>query len=179
MSDPLRIDEITLPGGAGVIGMTLCPGQKGGGIFSGVLERDLEKDLEAITAWGGAALVTLLEEHELRMLDVPHLPARVLSKGLHWIHLPIRDGHTPDETFVDLWGEVSPLLHRFLNRGEKILLHCRWGVGRTGMVAALLLVEQGVEPDVAIGLVRSAREGSIETPMQEQYVHGWRNLLMG
>ena len=45
--------------------------------------------------------------------------------------------------------------------------HCRGGLGRAGMISARLLVESGVEPEVAIAKVRAARPGAIETREQE------------
>ena len=48
--------------------------------------------------------------------------------------------------------------------------HCRGGIGRTGTIAAKLLVEFGYEPAAAITLVRRTRPGTIETKTQEQYV---------
>ena len=49
-------------------------------------------------------------------------------------------------------------------------VHCAAGLGRTGTLAAQLLVLQGVAPDEAILRVRQARPGTIETPAQEQAV---------
>lgn len=49
-------------------------------------------------------------------------------------------------------------------------MHCRAGLGRTGTVAARLLVEHGARPADAIALVRTVRPGSIETVEQESYV---------
>jgi len=47
------------------------------------------------------------------------------------------------------------------------------GLGRTGMAAALLLVERGIAPEDAIAAVRRARPGAIETRGQETLVRGW------
>jgi len=44
------------------------------------------------------------------------------------------------------------------------------------MIGARLLVEVGVEPDVAIRRVRAARLGSIETPDQEEHVRKYREI---
>jgi ADP-ribosyl-[dinitrogen reductase] hydrolase len=51
-----------------------------------------------------------------------------------------------------------------------VLLHCRGGLGRSGTIAARLLVELGENPRVAIDRVRRARHGAIETPAQEAHV---------
>jgi ADP-ribosyl-[dinitrogen reductase] hydrolase len=44
------------------------------------------------------------------------------------------------------------------------------GLGRSGMIAARLLVELGEEPRAAIQRVRAVRRGAIETAAQEAYV---------
>jgi len=51
-----------------------------------------------------------------------------------------------------------------------VMVHCRGGFGRTGTVAARLLVERGLDPAAAMALVRHTRPGSIETSEQELYV---------
>ena len=44
------------------------------------------------------------------------------------------------------------------------------GLGRTGTMAAKMLVGFGVSPEDAIASVRQARPGTIETAAQEQYI---------
>ncbi|MBN2429398.1 MAG: hypothetical protein JXK94_13775 [Deltaproteobacteria bacterium] len=46
---PLRIDSVQIPYVNGTIGMTFCPGKKGEGLFSGTWDRDLVKDLSALS----------------------------------------------------------------------------------------------------------------------------------
>lgn len=53
-------------------------------------------------------------------------------------------------------------------RGETATIHCRGGLGRTGMLAAQILVEGGTKPQEAIDCVRGARPGSIETPEERR-----------
>ena len=57
-----------------------------------------------------------------------------------------------------------------LRNGFDVLVHCKGGLGRAGMIAARLLVELGTPPEEAISQVRSVRPGAIETPTQERYV---------
>ena len=54
--------------------------------------------------------------------------------------------------------------------GESVVVHCRGGLGRTGLVAARLLVELGESPVSALVRVRAARPGAVETVEQEKYV---------
>ena len=63
----------------------------------------------------------------------------------------------PDERFARLWPELSEELRRRLDAGEKILLHCRGGRGRPGLVACCLAVECGAAPADALRRVRKAR----------------------
>ena len=88
VTDPLRIATVSAPGGAGVIGLTLCPGKKDPGRG---WDRDLDTDLAAIREWGAEVVVTLVERHELQFLKVSSLPDAVAQHGMRWIHLPIRD----------------------------------------------------------------------------------------
>jgi ADP-ribosyl-[dinitrogen reductase] hydrolase len=89
---------------------------------------------------------------------------------MDWMHLPIRDVDVPDDRFERAWALTGPTLHRRIDRGERILIHCRGGLGRTGLVAGLILVERGVTPRQAIERVRAVRPHAIETRAQEGYV---------
>lgn len=53
-----------------------------------------------------------------------------------------------------------------------MLVHCRGGLGRAGIIAARLLIELGMEPTLAIENVRKIRPGAIETCDQERFVKG-------
>ena len=54
-------------------------------------------------------------------------------------------------------------LRERLRAGERVLVHCRGGLGRAGAVAARLLIEFGATPVTAIAQVRAARPRAIET----------------
>ncbi|TQE98318.1 MAG: hypothetical protein FKY71_14465 [Spiribacter salinus] len=166
----LRIATITTPRG-GRLGMTLCPGKIGPGRVH-LWERDIEQDLAAIEAWGASGLLTLMEHHELVTYQVHDLPERARTHlGPNgWFHLPIVDCDVPDQSTEAAWEEMAPALHERLAHGRGLVLHCLGGLGRTGVVACRLLVEQGVEPEEALRSVRQARPGAVETPKQEAYV---------
>ena len=169
-NSPLRIDSIALPGKRGHIGMTFCPGKKDRGYSGNTWDRDLDADLNVIKAWGANAVVTLLEEFELGMLGIPTLPSLLQERKIEWHHLPIRDVDVPDRHFEEKWWVSGQRLREILSDEGKVLLHCRGGIGRTGTIAARLLVEFGFKPSHAIELVRKTRPGTIETEAQEQYV---------
>jgi len=178
LTHPLRIDA--LPAAAGRIGLTFCPGKCQAKAMTGAWARDLDVDLDAVASWGADALVTLLEEHEFEELAVPRerLAAGAAARGIDWVHLPIRDEGVPDEAFERRWAEVGPWLRDLLRRGRAVVLHCKGGLGRTGTIAARLLVELGEEPESAIARVRAARHQSIETREQEEHVRRARRVAV-
>ncbi|HQQ64340.1 MAG TPA: hypothetical protein PLF22_12320 [Pseudomonadales bacterium] len=156
----------------GVIGMTICPGKKGPSIYGKPWDRDLDSDMKWIRyEWHADVMVTLLEPHEFSMLGVEalqDLAATTLEP--QWMHLEIIDGDIPDTRFEQQWPWVRAQLIGVLSAGGKVLVHCRGGLGRTGLVVARLLVETGLPADETIALVRSVRVGAIETAAQEHYV---------
>jgi len=168
-SDSLSIPSVRSAGG-GRIGMVPCPGKQDPYDHRGPMARDLETELDAIRAWGARALVCLMEPHELEELGVPSLLHAARRRGLEVYHLPIRDGGVPDEVFERRWGDAGARLCAHLAAGRDVLVHCRGGIGRTGMIAARLLIEMGMPAEEALQRVRAARPGAVENPEQEAYV---------
>jgi ADP-ribosyl-[dinitrogen reductase] hydrolase len=173
-SDPLRIAG--LPVGGGLVGVTLCPGKRGDSVFGTGWARDLAMDVAAIRDWGASAVVTLIEEREFELLGVQALPEAVRAAGIEWHHLPVKDVHAPDQRFESRWVYVGARLRELLRARERVLVHCRGGLGRAGSVAARLLVEFGATPGDAIAQVRAARSGAIETREQETWVRAQRAM---
>jgi ADP-ribosyl-[dinitrogen reductase] hydrolase len=138
--------------------------------MTGAWDRDLATDLDAIRDWGAAAIVTLLEPKELTLLRVEHFGEEVLRRNMLWFHLPIVDVSIPSKQFEAKWDIAGEELRSILRSGSDVLVHCRGGLGRAGMIAARLLIELGTEPETAIARVRAARPGAIQTSDQERFV---------
>ncbi len=173
----LQIAVLDTPTG-GRIGMTLCPGKRDPVAMTGPWDRDLGIDLRAVADWGAGALVTLMEAHELEQLGVLEIGLRAKSMGMEWFHLPIRDVSIPDATFEAAWETAGHALREQLKDGQGIVIHCRGGLGRTGLIAARLLIELGELPSKALDKVRAARPGAVETWQQEEYVLKLQNLTL-
>ena len=168
-NSPLRIASVRLKS-AGEIGMTICPGKHEVGALSGKWERDLDADIKAIVKWGASSVVTLMEQEELTRLKVKTIGGAVQRAGMDWHLLPIKDVSVPDQHFENLWTSSGDAIRCALMDGKKVLIHCKGGLGRTGMIAARLMVELGERPATAIEKVRRARPGAIETAAQERHV---------
>ena len=173
---PLQIAEVPTGAGQGRIGITFCPGKHDPAAATGAWARDLAADLDVIAAWGARLVLTLVEPAELVALKVPRLGEAARARGLDWRHLPIADYSVPGPAFERQWAAEGPAIRALLRAGGDVLVHCKGGLGRAGMIAARLLVELGTPPAQAIRAVRRARPGAIETPAQLALVRRTRKL---
>jgi len=165
----LRIDELPLAGG-GVLGLCHFPGRRGVDGRGRAWQRSAEADMQAIREWGASAVLSLVEAHEFERLGVPDLGARVRAAGLRWHHLPIADMGVPAAPDLLQADAQARAVVQALARGERVLVHCAAGLGRTGTLAAALLVAFGHAPQAAIREVRRVRPGTLETREQEVFV---------
>ena len=161
--------DATLPG---MLGLCCCPGHRLTPRFVMPDLIRLSDDLDAIAAFEPRQVVTLMEADELRRVGVSpaELETGLQRRGVAWTHLPIPNLRPPNQDFETRWREAGGTIRDALSSGERIVLHCYAGLGRTGTIAARLLIEFGAAPDIAIGAVRKTRPGSIETREQENYL---------
>lgn len=163
----LSIDQLPVPGTPGVLGLSRCPGTAE---FWSRSSRHLDLDLEVIRNWGATGILTLNEGGELVWLGVSDLGSRVEAHGLIWWHAPITDFCAPGEDFEEAWKRIGTELQTRLEGGERLLIHCLAGLGRTGTVAARILMERGAPAEDAVRAVRQARPGSIQSDEQMRYL---------
>ncbi len=119
---------------------------------------------------GIQTVLSLLTQEEESELDIRDEADEVRKQGMKFISFPIPDRSVPASrtAAVEMLDEV----HDELQRGKNVLVHCRQGIGRAGMVAASLLVLDGAEPGAAIEKVSNARGVPVpETPDQEQWIY--------
>jgi hypothetical protein len=147
---------VPLPVASGVIGLCRLPGAAG----------DLPRDLAAIAHWGPSLALTLTPLDEAAALGLPD-PARLAPS---WRHFPIPDFGTPPPD-AD-WHALRDAALAVLQDGGRVLIHCRGGLGRTGMVALGLMIAAGEEAAPALARLRAARPGAIETDQQMDWALG-------
>jgi protein-tyrosine phosphatase/nicotinamidase-related amidase len=158
----LRVDRVPLPLG-GSVGLTILPGRKD-------RARDLEADLDELEHLGTTHLVSLVTSEELAAYGAASLPARTSARGIHHRHLPMVDQRAGDD------GDIRELVTwiRDAARTGTVTVHCLGGLGRSGLVAACALVDDGMDPDEAIASVREHRSPrAVETAAQESFVRSY------
>ena len=88
---------------------------------------------------------------------------------------PIEDFSVPADR-NGFAGFVSSIANH-LEKGDRILIHCAGGIGRTGTVATCILQQLGEESLRAVELIRRAGSGP-ETPEQAHLVHWHSRMLL-
>ena len=167
---PLRIAS---PAAFPNLGLSLCPGKLDPYAMTGPTSRNLQEDIAVIKNWGASLVVSLLEDFELELLGVRDLGKAVAEAGMEWRHWPVVDGSPlllRKNNKINQWNEQIREFGARMDKGEKIFIHCRGGLGRTGTLAARILVEKGVTAPEAMNMIRLARPGAIETREQEKYL---------
>ena len=173
---PNTIDTVPVPGSVGCMGLVACPGVRIDGMPTGS-KKMLGADLNEIIDWGANGVLCLVEPHELVMNKVEPLPAEVQRAGMWWKHLPIIDMDIPNQEFENHWAVEGERIRHALRIGERVAIHCYAGLGRTGMIAARILVEFGVDPEQAIRRVRRDNRRRIQTHAQANFVRSCYSLV--
>jgi len=88
------------------------------------------------------------------------------------IHFPIKDKYVPNsmEQFMVL---IETIIGK-LKEGKNVVVHCNGGKGRSGTVLVATLVALGRKVQQAIDVVRKARSGTIQNPLQIAYVKSFK-----
>lgn len=139
----------------------VIPGLLGGMAYPG-LTRDTEDDFLALQHHAVAHLVSLTERAFIGL--------RSADYGVTMWHFPIRDMGVPSV------GRSVSLVRRLttvIAKGEAVILHCKGGLGRTGLMLALMLVARGRRAHQAVDQVREAEPRFIQTQGQLAFVRAF------
>lgn len=118
---------------------------------------------------GVGAVLSLLTPQEERDLDLTEEPGVVRSAGLIFNSFPIPDRQVPSSQ--SNLASVLDKTNRSLAKGTNLVIHCRQGLGRSGLVAACLLATTGLSPGAAVEIVSAARGVAIpETQEQKDWI---------
>jgi ADP-ribosylglycohydrolase len=149
------------------------------GEYPGAASRDETRvRLAALAALGIDTFLDLTAPGEL-----PAYEAELPAGALH-IRKPIPDHGLPLEP--EHMAEIIAVIDDLLDHGHRVYLHCRAGIGRTGMVVGCHLAQHGARGDAALDALATLWAGSArsrswpsvpETSEQRDYVFRWPALL--
>ena len=127
---------------------------------------------DEILGWRSAGLtdvVSLLEDHELRELDLLSEGEVAARIGLSFERFPIPDRGVPQS--VDLALDLWKRLVLKLREGRSVGIHCRAGIGRSGLMVAGVLCASGIPEGAAWQRTCDARGLTVpDTEAQRQWV---------
>lgn len=129
----------------------------------------LEDEIKGWRKAGLDVVVSLLEEDEAAQFELAREGDVAESKGVRFISFPIPDRGVPASTreAISLFTDIAAALEA----GKNVAVHCRQGIGRSGIIATGLLLTSGVVVDKALEVVGAARGEAIpETPAQLQWI---------
>jgi protein-tyrosine phosphatase len=136
----------------------------------------LEDEIVAWKRMGIDAVLSLLTPDEERDLALADEGRTVQNNAMQFISLPIPDRQVPySETELTA---VLDSINAKLSSGKNVVIHCRQGVGRSGLVAACLFTKKGLSTRSAVQTVTSARGVPIpETPEQRNWIDHYAAIL--
>ncbi len=189
VTHPMTVSWIVWSGGpegahrSGRLGLAMAPGSRCAIPGTEDLwERSLDLDMGAMKRAGVTRLVCLLEDTEFGLLGLDDYPEVAAAAGLPFIRLPIplhaipgdgTAGGPTREALVRLVSEVVVAL----DSGDHVVVHCRGGLGRTGLVAGCVLRAIGYGPAAALTALATARgDGCPETVAQRDAILGYPDL---
>jgi protein-tyrosine phosphatase len=114
----------------------------------------LSDEMTALRTAGVDILVCALTPTELHDVDLVAEPDEARNAGLEFVPLPIPDRGVPDPRTV--LADLQRLAAR-LRAGAHIVTHCRAGIGRSSLLAAGILVLNGLDPEVVWHRIEQAR----------------------
>jgi protein-tyrosine phosphatase len=127
---------------------------------------------DEVATWRAAGvdvLVSLLTSDEIAALDLDQEAAVAKRSGMDFLSFPIADRNTPASRNATL--RLVHGLEKRLNEGKNVLIHCRQGIGRAGLMAAAILVVSGAAPKEAFRSIGSARGCPVpETAEQQRWI---------
>ena len=99
---------------------------------------------------------------DLRNEDVDD-EAELQRHGIALLHLPTEDTFGVDPAHLDKGVRFTGA---HLDRRERVLIHCRHGIGRSAVLALCVLVHRGASPLDALALMKDRRERVSPSPAQ-------------
>lgn len=136
----------------------------------------LESEIDSWANAGLDVIVSMLEPPEIDEFDLSREHELSAAKGIQFVSFPVPDRGVPplDDRFLNLIDELRSLLLS----GKNIGIHCRQSIGRAPLLAAALLVSDGLEASEAFRQLSVARGRTVpETREQVNWIENFEHRL--
>jgi protein-tyrosine phosphatase len=135
--------------------------------------------IDEISRWrknGVDTVVSLLTSAEVKEMELQNEGLYCRQNKIEFVSFSIEDRMTPtsDADAIRLIEELDS----HLARNKNVVIHCRQGIGRSGLVAVSLLIERGVSVPNALERVSGARRAQVpETSEQLAWIENHAAIL--
>lgn len=136
--------------------LSSCPGKKvrlnGPVKGRGAICRSVPQDLARIRSLGVGLIINCLDDGELAFLGAswPDYSAAAAELGIDVLRIPTPEGLAPLET-ARLDSQLDWVIRNYTLKGINVLVHCRGGVGRAGLVASSWAIKMGLCGATGVG----------------------------
>lgn len=154
----------------------VIPGQLLAGEYpGGQSQEETQERLSKLLAAGVRCFIDLTQPDELEPYD--HL----LPFDVDYLRKPVRDHSIPARR--EHMADIQMCIDHALRVGQLVYVHCRAGIGRTGMTVGCFLIERGLSPPDALDelnrvwqqCMRSSAWPHVpETDEQNRFVLEWK-----
>jgi len=131
----------------------------------------LEGKIRGLRRLGVDLLVSAQTDAERVECDLVHEEAVVTAAGMRFVSFPIEDRGVPE--VAEAVAAMEPI-YALYRSGAHVVFHCWAGIGRSSLLAALLLGMDGVAPSTSWRLISTARGFRVpDTFEQEAWLAEW------
>lgn len=141
----------------------LVPGRLAGCPQPGIVS-DISLDLAALRRTGITRVITMTE-YTLRV------PPEITLSHTHW---PLPDMHAPTHQQAVQW---CAQIDAWLAHGDRIVVHCKAGLGRTGTVLVMMLIWRGLSAEVALTYARQINPKWVQSDAQLHFLDQFAQQL--
>ena len=125
---------------------------------------------------GLTVIVSLLTANEVKELGLANEAKACQAAGLAFVSFPIVDFGVPDHLLDTI--KLIDSLATLRNESKKLGIHCRQSLGRAPLIAACLLVRNGLDPEAAWQKIGAARGTTVpETEEQREWLNRFAEEL--
>jgi protein-tyrosine phosphatase len=136
----------------------------------------LDHDVRLIRACGVDILVSALTATEVDELGLSNEASCCANAEISFIPFPIEDRGIPASG--NAVKGLATHLRQELDLGHNVAIHCRAGIGRSSLLAACILVSEGVSSAQAFQALAQARGCEVpDTPQQRSWVDEFSKQL--